>query len=388
MIFSIFLGLIIIILVLEIGLRLTIGFHNPLLYIADPEIGYLLAPNQQVRRFRNRVVVNKYSMRSPSLLEPKQGLRVLLLGDSVLNGSWWTDQKDTISEMIKNNLTLDQYPSNLLEKMALNSPSFLRGARGDQPVLNFQNQTYSNLCSDEWKENPLNLPCKGRLEDQDCSLVDCNLLYENQAYEKTIEILNASANGWSPRNLLAYLQKFGCFQGDILVLLLNTDDLFGTAPTSIPVGLDRYYPSHKPALAILEAATRLLIPYTPPPEMAVVNTEGGDRVGFNLTALEVIYQIAQTEKSSLIITLTPLWHEVSSQPKAYEILARERLGKFIQDRNIPYLDFLPIFQNHPDPKTLYRDQIHLNPLGNQLVSTEISKLLVGETRHANLEDKF
>ena len=348
MIFSIFWGLIIIILVLEIALRLTIGFHNPLLYRADPEIGYLLAPNQQVRRFRNRVVINKYSMRSPSLLEPKQGLRVLLLGDSVLNGSWWTDQADTISEMIKRRLTLDQNPSNLLEKRALNSPPFLRGARGDQPVPNFQDQTY----------------------------------------EKTIEILNASANGWSPRNLLAYLQRFGCFQADILVLLLNTDDLFGTAPTSIPVGLDRYYPSRKPALAILEAATRLLIPYTPPPEMAVVNAEGGDRVGFNLTALEAIYQIAQTEKSPLIITLTPLWHEVSSQPKDYEILARERLDKFIQNRSIPYLDFLPIFQNHPDPKTLYRDQIHLNPLGNQLVSTEISKLLVGETRHANLEDKF
>lgn len=340
MIFSIILGVIIILFGLEIALRLTIGFHNPLLYLADPEIGYLLAPNQQVRRFRNRVVINEYSMRSPSLVNPKQGLRILLLGDSVLNGSWWTDQADTISEVIRRNLQVTP---------------FFKEARGNQ-----------------LRQNSPKSPEKNTLD---------------------IEILNASANGWSPRNLLAYVQKFGFFQSDILVLLLNTDDLFGTAPTSIPVGSDdvqgdRYYPRRKPALAIAEAAVRLFVPYTPPPVMAQVNAEEGDRVGFNLTALEAIYQITQTEKSQLIISLTPLWHEVSAQPKDYEILARERLGKFIQDRSIPYLDFLPIFQNHPAPKTLYRDQIHLTSLGNNLVSTEISKLLVGETRHVNAEDQF
>ena len=349
MIFLIFLSIIILLLSLEIILRLTFGFHNPLLYIADREIGYLLAPNQQVRRLRNRVIINEYSMRSLSLLKPKQGLRILLLGDSVLNGSWWTDQSDTISAMIKHFLTLEKKPPNPLEKGALdleslnkkgalNFPSFLRGARGDQPVLSSQ--------------TPI-------------PRTDLQL----------IEILNASANGWSPRNELAYLQKFGIFQADILILLLNTDDLFGTAPTSIPAGRDRYYPSQKPTLAILEAVNRLLIPYTPPPEMAVVNAEGGDRVGFNLTALGEIYHLAQTHNIPLIITLTPLWHEVLSQAKHHETVARQRLVKFIQERNLVYLDFLPIFQNHPDPKTLYRDQIHLTPPGNQLVSAEISKII-------------
>ena len=333
--------LILLLVILEIGLRVSIGFGNPLIYVADSEVGYLLAPNQRVWRFGNRVEINEYSMRSPSLLSPEPDLRILLLGDSVLNGSWWTDQNETISAVITKILLSNNSPVN----SPVNSPS--------------------NLSSN----SPVNLP----------SNLPSNL--------PLVEVLNISANGWSPRNELAYLKKFGCFQGQILVLLLNTDDLFGTAPTSIPVGNDRYYPSQKPALAILEAATRLL-PYAPPPEMAIVNAEGGDRVGFNLTALEGIYQLTQIEKSLVIIALTPLWHEVSTQPKDYEILARERLDKFIQDRNITYLDFLSIFQNHPAPKTLYRDQIHLTSLGNNLVSTEISKLLVGETRHTNAEDQF
>jgi len=318
--------ILLIIIISEIALRLTIGFGNPLLYISDREIGYLLAPNQKVQRFGNRVEINEYSLRSPKLLEPKQGLRVLLLGDSVLNGSWWTDQKDTISEMVRSNL----------------QPSLLLDSSPSNPAL-------------------FNSPSP--------------------------EILNASANGWSPRNELAYLQKFGIFQADILVLVLNTDDLFGTAPTSIPVGRDRYYPSHKPVLAIFEALTRL-IPYAPPTEMEPVNAEGGDRVGLNLAALGAIHHLTTTEAIPLFLTLTPLWHEVLNQTKEYEITARERLIKFTQALEITYLDFLPLFQNYLEPKSLYRDQIHLTPAGNKIVSAEISKLIVGETRHGNLEDKF
>ena len=139
--------------------------------------------------------------------------------------------------------------------------------------------------------------------------------------------------------------------------------------------------------SILEAATRLL-PYAPPPAMAIVNAEGGDRVGLNLEAIQEIHHITQAQNISLKIALTPLWHEVNNQAKDYEITARSRLVKFTQEQGIAYLDFLPIFQSHSDPQTLYRDQIHLSPRGNKLVGTEISKLLVGETRHTNAEDQF
>ncbi|HBE20024.1 MAG TPA: lipolytic protein G-D-S-L family, partial [Cyanobacteria bacterium UBA11367] len=49
---GIFIGLF---LLLEVGLRLFWGFGNPLIYIADDEIGYLLAPNQKTKRFGNRI---------------------------------------------------------------------------------------------------------------------------------------------------------------------------------------------------------------------------------------------------------------------------------------------------------------------------------------------
>ena len=92
---------------IEVLLR-VLGFGNPLIYIADAECGYLLAPNQRVRRLGNRIEINEYSMRSGAIapIPPPETLRVLLLGDSVANGGWWTHQTDTISEIMARDLRL------------------------------------------------------------------------------------------------------------------------------------------------------------------------------------------------------------------------------------------------------------------------------------------
>lgn len=92
-----------IITIIEVGLKLTIGLGKPPIYIPDEEIGYLLAPNLLVRRFGNRIAINQYSMRSEEIAYQRADttVRVLLLGDSIANGAWWTDQEETISSLIK-----------------------------------------------------------------------------------------------------------------------------------------------------------------------------------------------------------------------------------------------------------------------------------------------
>lgn len=296
-------------LLLEVGLRLFWGFGNPLIYIADEEIGYLLAPNQKTKRFGNRISINEYSMRSPAIAKecPPSTRRIFLLGDSIVNGGWWTDQEQILSELIANQL-----------------------------------KTHTG------KEKP--------------------------AFTE-IEVINASANSWGPRNQLAYLQRFGTFNSQTLVLVINTDDLFGTAPTSVPIGRDRFYPSQKPPLAIVEAITRFS-PYQPPAEMAAVNAEKGDRVGFNLEAIGKIQEILKQTDTQFLLVMTPLLREVSDPgPRDYEIKARDRLIEFTKERQITYIDFLPIFKETETPETLYRDHIHLSPKGNKKVTEVISKRL-------------
>jgi hypothetical protein len=287
-------------LLVELGLRLFLGFGNPLIYVADPQMGYLLAPNQQTRRFGNAIAINQYSMRSPeiSATRPETAFRVLLLGDSIINGGWWTDQSNTISALLQQQLQPD----------AANAP---------------------------------------------------------------IEVLNASANSWGPRNQLAYLRRFGSFQAQIIVLVINTDDLFATAPTSEVVGRDRNYPNRKPPSAIVEVWQRYLIPAKPiAPEAS--QPEEKDRVGANLAAIQQIQTIAQQNNVKFMLFITPLLRELGAPgPRDYEQSARQRLQTMAQTENMIFVDFLPIFNSLPNPQTLYHDHIHFNLAGNQQITAQI-----------------
>lgn len=299
----------VLLLLLEIGLRLWFGFGNPLIYIADEQIGYLLAPNQRTRRFGNRIEINQYSMRSmPIAAKPEPStLRVLLLGDSIANGGWWTDRDDIISEMISRYLA-----------EAIDNTKF-----------------------------------------------------------KRVEVLNASANSWGPRNELAYLRKFGTFEAAVVVLLLNTDDLFGRLPTSLPVGRDSNYPDRKPPLALVEVFQRYILRSKPAPELTATNSEEGELVGNNLTAIAQIKAIALANHSHFLLAMTPLRREIGSPgPRDYELKERQRLTDFTQSQQIFYIDFLPAFKLVEQPEDLYRDHIHLSPQGNRLVSQEIGQKIL------------
>jgi hypothetical protein len=300
--------------IVELVLRSRYGFGNPLIYIGDQEIGYLLAPNQNTRRNGKRIEINEYSMRSPQIQKTPLSLtlRILLIGDSIANGGWWTDQKETISSLMSESL------ANTSKKTSVNT----------------------------------------------------------HKYEK-IEVLNASANSWGPRNELAYLQRFGTFGAQAIVLLINTDDLFSTQPTSLPVGRDKNYPDRKPFLnlALVEVYQRYIQKSPPIRELEELQKEGGDRIGFNLEAISKIQAIANQHQIKFLLVMTPLKRELGNNSREYEITARQRLMEFTKIQGITYIDFLPLFDAHQDPKALYHDHIHLNLLGNKFVNVVIEENL-------------
>ncbi len=292
----------------ELGLRWRFGLGTPVLYCADPQIGYLLAPNQRVRRFGNRVLINQFSMRSGAIaaVRPATILRVLLLGDSIANGGSWTNQPDIISEQMQRLLQ----PLNLLTNQPRHIP---------------------------WTQ---------------------------------VEVLNASAPSWGPRNQLAYLKQFGSFEAQVMILLINTDDLFAAVPTSAPVGRDRHYPSRRPRSALTEALSLVCTTLYPPPAVPTPEPER-DPVGANLAAIAQIGAIAQHSGACFILAMTPLQREII-QPRDYELQTRQRLDRFVQQQQMPYLDFLPLFRDAPTPATLFRDHIHLSPGGTQFVSEALA----------------
>lgn len=105
---------------IEIFLRLIFGLGNPVLSQADPETGYRFQPNQKIFRFGKHIEYNQYSQRSEPINPEKspQKLRILMTGDSVLNGGNPTNQNQTITELLETKLTQNGHPTEILNASA------------------------------------------------------------------------------------------------------------------------------------------------------------------------------------------------------------------------------------------------------------------------------
>lgn len=88
---------------LELLLRYRYGFGNPVLYKEDKDYEYIFMPNQEVRRLGNSVQTNEYSMRSKPL-SSKDRIRILKIGDSIVNGGTSTDHDSLASTLLENTL--------------------------------------------------------------------------------------------------------------------------------------------------------------------------------------------------------------------------------------------------------------------------------------------
>ena len=279
----------------EVLLRVTQGLADPPLYMADRDIGYLLVPNQKIRRHGNLLTTNQYSMRDREITAKKtsDSQRIFLVGDSVVNGSWYTDQSQILSAL-------------LAKKLAAN-----------------QSDNY--------------------------------------------EIFNASTNSWGPRNELAYLQRYGLFDSDTLILVINTEDLFAIEPNSLAVGKTFAYRDRKPALALIEFYQLYLA--TPPtiPEIEQLRSLKTENLEANLAAIQEIKAIATRNNTKFVLVLTPLLREFQEGSTVEETAARIRLQKLVDAEGIDYLDFLEIWSDFPQPEFLYRDSIHPSPQGNNKI---------------------
>lgn len=92
--------------VAEIFARYYLGLGTPPLSVLNPKIEYMYKSNQDVYRFKNHFIVNQYGMRSESFATKKDSneLRILVFGDSVVNGGNLTDQAELATSILKNKL--------------------------------------------------------------------------------------------------------------------------------------------------------------------------------------------------------------------------------------------------------------------------------------------
>jgi len=90
----------------ELIARYYLGLGTPPLSIAHPRIEYMFAPNQSVYRFGNKQAFNEFGMRSEPIEAWGERDRVIVLGDSVINGGNLTDQDDLATSLLTDDTTV------------------------------------------------------------------------------------------------------------------------------------------------------------------------------------------------------------------------------------------------------------------------------------------
>lgn len=90
----------------ELFSRYYLGLGTPALFIVHPTIEYMYKPNQDVYRFGNHIIINEYGMRTVPfpLAKGPDELRIMVFGDSVLNGGNLTDHADLATSILQRDL--------------------------------------------------------------------------------------------------------------------------------------------------------------------------------------------------------------------------------------------------------------------------------------------
>jgi lysophospholipase L1-like esterase len=165
----------------ELVARFYLQLGEPPLSMFDADMEYRFQPWQTCHRFGHLIHYNAYSQRAddypPHKSSPDE-LRVMVIGDSVVNGGAPTDQSEVCTSVLQQML-------------------------------------------------------------------------RREFDHRTIYVGNASAASWGPPNELAYVQKFGLFDADVVVLVFNSEDA-GDAPTFAPVIGSSDFPDHRPISALWE----------------------------------------------------------------------------------------------------------------------------------------
>lgn len=92
----------------EVFARYHLGLGTPPLTIKHSKIEYMFKPNQDVYRFGNRFFTNQYGMRTPPFPQKKQDqneFRIMVFGDSVINGGNLTDHNELATTLLAEQLS-------------------------------------------------------------------------------------------------------------------------------------------------------------------------------------------------------------------------------------------------------------------------------------------
>jgi lysophospholipase L1-like esterase len=288
--------------VLELFCRYYLGLGDPPLLRNDPEIGYLFIGPRTYHRFGNTITYNSFSMRSREFdaqrKDPNE-IRILVVGDSVINGGVLMDQSQIMTTLLENRL----------------------GSQLHRPAI----------------------------------------------------VMNVSAGGWGPPNYWAYIKHYGIFEANALIIVVSSNSA-ARAPTFEPlVGVDPDFPDKTPTFALSEALFRYgprYLPHAAPPKPRLCSQGEFDR---SMSALRELITFARERRTPVAVAQHLQQSEIG-QPEYY---GHRLIREACEQMNVERIELGPAFEESLNArKNPYRDDIHPNALGQQIMAEALEPVVL------------
>lgn len=188
---------------------------------------------------------------------------------------------------------------------------------------------------------------------------------------RSVEVLNASADGWAIDNELSWLRSRGAFHANLVVLVLNSGDL-GQPRADIRDSSDRTAQNH-PQTGFGELWARWLKPrlfHSPP------HTDAGDSarqnahatIRANLADLDEFQTLAEADGARMVILYIPFRKEIPSPASDSEA----RLSAWTTAHRVPFFDMTPV-EAHYAVRDIAPDGDHLSVLGNRIIAEAVEQ---------------
>ena len=285
-------------LITELFLRIVLGFCDALLYQSSEKYEYIAQPNQKHYRFKAHIHYNSFSQRNEEPDTTK--IHVLGLGDSVIFGGTWMDQKSIATTLFTE--------------------------------------------------------------------------------ETGMQMLNISAGSWGPDNCAAYLQEYGVFEAQAMILVCSSHDAYDCMSFTPVVGIYPTYPKEQYKLAIWEAIERYFYPYIKklclpqkqkldPDTQIIVNTSNTQIIkksNFFNPGFEALMNIANSKQIPFAIYLHA--EKTELEKGKYNEMGQEII-KWAHSNNIYLIQGIKTENNE-----MYHDIIHFNKKGQRHLANQLKEI--------------
>lgn len=189
-------------------------------------------------------------------------------------------------------------------------------------------------------------------------------------------VVNIACGSWGPGNQHAYLKRFGTFDADAAVIVLNSLD-YGSVVRHEPLSWGQ--PTRKPVLALEEGFKRFILGYMP----ALAPSSGSTVDEYNPTAQDAEGSLrALREMVELLhaegVRVAVVFHPRHSELMGTMLPGRARLTDALRALNVPVLttdDALRISLSRAERP--YRDDIHLTTQGQRVLSDVLLQAVRG-----------